>query len=104
MRSIFKSWFLGKFDFKNICILQLHYYFSFIGSKCYYFEKDAPGSFNKTQNYCNGIFGENMAGKIFEPRDSYTNEVVLKEAEEVMGCTCYSFIGVKFEVVRLEAM
>ena len=45
-----------------------------------------------------------MAGKIFEPRDSYTNEVVLKEAEEVMGCTCYGFIGVKFEVVRLEAM
>ena len=39
-----------------------------------------------------------MAGKIFEPRDPYTNEVVLKEAEEVMGCTCYSFIGVQIEV------
>ena len=39
-----------------------------------------------------------MAGKIFEPRDPYTNEVVLKEAEEVMGCTCYSFIGVRIEV------
>ena len=74
------------------------HYFSFINSKCYYFEKDAPGSFEKAQNYCNGIFGENMAGKIFEPRDPYTNEVVLKEAEEVMGCTCYSFIGVQIEV------
>ena len=85
----------------KIFFFHIHY-FSFINSKCYYFEKDAPGSFDKAQNYCNGIFGENMAGKIFEPRDPYTNEVVLKEAEEVMGCTCYSFIGVQVEVFFLK--
>ena len=38
-----------------------------------------------------------MVGKIFEPRDSYTNEIVLKEAQEVMGCTCYNYIGVTFQ-------